>query len=122
VLLGKGRDMVDEGLGHLLKAARGDSTLAALLAEKLENVLFQLQVRLIDVEVHAIDALEFQSHMGADDIGDGVRYTHGWLRSSGPQGPSTALRFHAQKAQPSVLRTDRSHFFTCASWFEAKPR
>jgi hypothetical protein len=46
--------------------------LATLVAEKPVHVVFQLQLRLIDVEVHTIDALEFQGHVFADDVGNGA--------------------------------------------------
>ena len=41
-----------------------------------------LQSRLVDVEVHAVDAFDFQGHVLADDFGNGAWYTHGWLRST----------------------------------------
>ena len=44
----------------------------ALVAREAEDVVFALQVGLVDVEVHAVEALDFQGHVSADDVGDGA--------------------------------------------------
>jgi hypothetical protein len=41
---------------------------------------------LIDVEVHPVDAFDFQGHMVREDFGDGPWSAQGWLRSSRPLG------------------------------------
>ncbi len=64
-------------------------------AQERGNTTLALELGLVDVEVHAVDTLDFQGHMLADDFGDGARYTHGWLRSSWLfEGPPTAKRFY----------------------------
>ncbi len=51
-------------------------------AKKASGLLLRLQFGLIEIEVHAIDALDFQSHMVTHDFGHAARYTHDWLRST----------------------------------------
>ena len=48
--------------------------------------LVVLQPGLIDVEVHPVDAFDFESHVEIEDFGDGTWYAHAWLRSSRPLG------------------------------------
>jgi hypothetical protein len=60
-------------------------------AQERSNATLALQLRLIDVEVHAVDAFDLEGDMLADDIGNGVRYTHGWLRSTKVLRTTTAL-------------------------------
>jgi hypothetical protein len=43
---------------------------AALEAEKARSLFLRLQFRLVDVEVHAIDALDFQDYVIAKDVGN----------------------------------------------------
>ena len=40
-------------------------------AEEGGDTTVGLQPRLVDVEVHPVDAFDFQSHMFAEDFGDG---------------------------------------------------
>ena len=41
-------------------------------AEESGHAALGLQFRLIDVEVHAIDAFDFQGHVLPDDFGNGA--------------------------------------------------
>ena len=50
---------------------RGGEGLTAVEAEEGGDAAFGLQSGLIDVEVHAVDAFDFQRHVLAEDIGDG---------------------------------------------------
>ena len=63
LLFNEGIDLPQEGVGHDAHQRRGSDRLTAMEAEKASGLLFRLQFRLIDVEVHAIDAFDFQSHM-----------------------------------------------------------
>ena len=60
--------------------------------KKAATPLVGLQFRLVDVEVHAVDAFDFQGHVLADDFGNGAWYTHGWLRSTRSLGTNQPLR------------------------------
>jgi hypothetical protein len=44
-----------------------------MVAEKRRDLFVALESRLVDVEVHAVDAFDFQLHMTTDDIGDAAR-------------------------------------------------
>src|SRR5262249_35907539 len=112
LLLDEGIDLTQEGVGHHAHERRGSDGLAALEAEKASSLFFRLQFRLVDVEVHAIDALDFQGYVLAKDVGNAARYTHGWLRST------PILRDHCRLERPnnwgcaSRPRTiDRSLFY-----------
>src|SRR6266851_2741086 len=49
-------------------------------AKERHHTQLVLQFRLVDVEIHAVDAFDFQGYVLADDFSDGAWYTHGWLR------------------------------------------
>jgi hypothetical protein len=59
-------DGVDEGVGHGLEVL-GRNRAAAVGAEEVEHVAFQLQMRLVDVEVQTVQALQFEGHVVAQD-------------------------------------------------------
>jgi hypothetical protein len=42
-------------------------------AKEADGSFLMLQLRLINVEVHAIDAFDFESHMIPNDVGDVAR-------------------------------------------------
>ena len=63
----------------------------AVEAEEGSDAAVGLQLGLVDVEVHAVDAFDFQGHVLLEDFGDGTWYTHGWLRSSRPLGVNQPL-------------------------------
>ena len=65
-------DGVDEGRAHGRHESRGGEGLAAVEAEEGGDTAIGLQPGLIDVEVHAIDAFDFQSHVVLEDIGGGT--------------------------------------------------
>jgi hypothetical protein len=70
-------DLPQKRVRHDSHQGGGSNGLAAMKPEKTSRLLFRLQLGLIDIEVHAIDALDFQGHMVADDFSDGAGYTHG---------------------------------------------
>lgn len=87
LLLDEGFHLADEGGTDRLHERRGGEGMSAVIAEKGSDADLGLQFRLVDVEVHAVDALDFQGHMVGHDIGNAAWYTHGWLRSSWPSWP-----------------------------------
>ena len=101
VLLEEVIDLAQERLGHDSHQRRGSDGLAAMEPEEASGLFFGLQLGLVDVEVHAIDALDFQGHVLLEDSGKAARYTHGWLRST------SILRDH--------YRLERSNNWSCAS-------
>ena len=98
-------------------SAEEANRLTAMEAEEASRLLFRLQFRLIDVEVHAIDAFDFQSHVIGDDIGNAARYTHDWLRSTpmpfgtttALSGPTLRLRSRPRRSTGAFLLSQRKH-------------
>ena len=90
-------------------------------AEESSDASFRLQLGLIDVEVHPVDAFDFQGHMlprtSATDVVDS------WLAPvvTTPRGQPTASRFNWGCVSIPTLRHDRSLLFTSRR-SEAKPR
>ena len=101
MLLDEGINLIQEGVGHHAHERRGSDRLATLEPEKASSLFLRLQFGLVDVEVHAIDALDFQHYVIAQDVGNAPRYTHRWLRST------PILRDH--------YRFERSNNWGCAS-------
>jgi hypothetical protein len=94
----------DEGLAHGLHEGGRSEGVAAMEAEEGGDAGLVLQLGLVDIEVHAVDAFDFQGHMVAEDFGDSPRYAHGWLRSSRSLAdPSTALRLNRGCSQHTPL-------------------
>ncbi len=77
VLLGKELDVGHKGTCHLGHGASRGKDLAAMTAEKGGGSTAVLQLGLVHVEVHAIDAFDFQRYMQRymlpDDICDTLR-------------------------------------------------
>jgi hypothetical protein len=94
-----------------------------MVAEKASGLLLRLQFRLLDVEVHAIDAFDFQGHVATDDIGNAARYTHDWLRSTKVLTTTTASSGSIMEAAQADL-ADRPELFllTTPRRSEAEPR
>src|SRR5262249_2830273 len=89
---------VTMGLGEAhAHGRRGSDGLAALEPEKASSLFLRLEFGLVDVEVHTIDALDFQAHMVTKDVSNAPRYTHGWLRST------PILRDHCRLERPNKL-------------------
>ena len=82
VLFDESIDLLQEGVGHDAHQRRRRHGLLAMETEEASGLFFGLQFRLIDVEVHAINAFNFQGHVISDDVGNAARYTHDWLRST----------------------------------------
>ena len=62
-LLDEAIDCGDEGLAHGVHEGRGGEGLTTVEAEERSDATVGLQPGLIDVEVHAVDAFDFQSHV-----------------------------------------------------------
>ncbi len=60
--LGEGLEVGDQRPGHGPHQARGSKQLTAMVAEEAHHAEIQLQLRLIDIQVHAVDALNFERH------------------------------------------------------------
>jgi hypothetical protein len=75
-------DLLQESVGHDTHQRRRCHGLLAMKTKEASGSFFDLQFRLIDVEVHAIDAFDFQGHVILDDVRNAARYTHDWLRST----------------------------------------
>ena len=76
VLFDEGVDLFQERVGHDAHQRRGGNGLLAMELEEAGSLLFRLQFRLIDVEVHAIDTFNFQGYVILDDVRNTARYTH----------------------------------------------
>jgi hypothetical protein len=65
-------DRGDEGRAHGRHKRRGGERLTAVEAEERSDTAVGLQTGLIDVEVHAVDAFDFESHVVLEYIGSGT--------------------------------------------------
>jgi len=92
LLLDEALDRGDERLADRVHESRGGEGLTAVEAEESRDTTVRLQARLIDVEVHAVDAFDLEGHVPAEDIGNGTWSSHRWLRSSRPFGVNQPLR------------------------------
>ncbi len=72
LLLHEVHDGRDEVRAHGRHESRGGEYLTAVEAEERRDAAIGLQAGLIDVEVHAVDAFDLQSHMILEDLGDGA--------------------------------------------------
>jgi hypothetical protein len=69
-----------EVLGHGIHQRRGGKAVSAVEAEKLSHPLLGLQAGHVDIEVHAVDALQLKGDVIFEDLGDGAWYSHSGLR------------------------------------------
>jgi len=95
-----------EPIGDLRqRRGRGDrqAQLPVHVADQAPGVL---QLRLIHVQIHPVDALGLERHMLRQHFGDGAGYRHHRLRSGNrrPAGPPTAQPVHT----PATARCHRS--------------
>src|SRR5579871_2154041 len=110
VPLGETLHAGDERLGQGIHKGRRSEGVTTMGAEEGSDLTFALEPGLVDVEVHAVDALDLQGNMLAQDFGNGAWYTHGWLRSSWSFGTHQPLRgFIGDASSIPRLRYDRSH-------------
>ena len=68
----EGFDRANERLADRCQQGRGSERLTAMIAEKVDHALLALELGDVDVEVHAIDAFNFQRHVFCEDFGDGT--------------------------------------------------
>ena len=59
----EGIDLTQEVVAHDAHRHGGSHRLTALETEEAGGLFFRLQLRLIDIEVHAIDTFDFQGHV-----------------------------------------------------------
>ena len=81
--LGEGLDGLDEGVADGGEQGGGGEEVSAVVAQEADDAPLALELGDVDVEVHAVDALDFQGDVVAQDIGDGLWYTHGGFWSQG---------------------------------------
>jgi hypothetical protein len=62
----------DEALADRVHERRGRKRLPAVVAEEADDPAFALELRDVDVAVHAVDALHLPGDVLADDLGDGA--------------------------------------------------
>ena len=63
-------DCGDEGLAHGVHEGRRGEGLTTVEAEEGSNTAVGLQPGLIDIEVHAVDAFDLESHVFTEDFGN----------------------------------------------------
>src|SRR5712692_2457100 len=80
VLLHESLDALDEGATNGLHKGRRHHRLVSMKTKERHHTAVMLQFWLVNVEVHAVDAFQFQGDVLTDDVGDRPWYTHGWLR------------------------------------------
>jgi len=76
----------DEGLADRVHQGRGGKRVPAVVAEERDHAPLVLELGDVHVEVHAINALDFQRDVLPENLGDGSWYAHARLRSCG--GPA----------------------------------
>jgi hypothetical protein len=109
VVVAEGVDGLNAGVADGGEQGGGGGAVSAVVAEEADHAEFTLELRPIDVEVHAVDALDLQSNVVADDFGYSAYYSHGWLRSSRSiTDQPTAVRFHWGCCQHTRSRHDWS--------------
>ena len=122
LLLDEASTAANEGVAHEFHERRGGDGLSTMEAEEADDAAVSLQRRLIDVEVHAVDAFDFESHVLLMTSAT-VRGT--LMGGSGRHDPSGSTnRFAVQIGAASSIprhRHDRSHLFTSRR-SEAEPR
>jgi len=70
-LLDEALDRSDEGFADRVHECRGGKGLTAVEPEERRDTTGRLQTGLIEVEIHAVDAFNLESHVLAEDIGNG---------------------------------------------------
>src|SRR5262249_392673 len=88
VLVGEGLDGLDEGVGDGGEQGGGGEEVPSVVAKEGDHAELTLEFGDEDVEVHAVDALDFQGDVLAEDSGDGLGYTHGGFWSQGAERPT----------------------------------
>ena len=79
-------------------------------AEESSHTTVSLQPGLVDVEVHPVDAFDFQGHVLLEDFGNGTWRLMGGSGRHDPSGSTNrfAVQFGDALSIPT-LRHDRSH-------------
>src|SRR5690606_4422436 len=110
LLVGELLDGLDESPRHLRHHQSGSTRFPAMLAEEDAHPAASLEHRLVDVEVHPVDALQFEIDVFADDFRNGRGYTH----LPGSDSPWFFPEPPPQRGPNNVqctIRMDRSPFF-----------
>lgn len=72
VLLGEVFEFAQERFAHGIHEHGGSEAVAAMGAPEVGHARIGLQARHVDVEVHAVDAFDFEGDVIFEDIGDGA--------------------------------------------------
>src|SRR3982751_1210537 len=95
LLYGKSLHACHEAPGHGIHQRRRGKGMTAMAPEELHDSGFALQRRHVHIEVHPVDALQFERHVLVQDFGYALWYAHFRLRydsgSSGPTATSVAI-------------------------------
>jgi hypothetical protein len=111
VLFDEGVHLTQEGVGHDPQQRGGSNRLTAMESEETGGLFFRWQLWLVDVEVHAIDALDFQDHVPVKDLGNAAWYTHDWLRSTKVLRTATASGGQTLGLRKQTPPIDRRLFY-----------
>jgi hypothetical protein len=69
---GEGIDGPDEGVADRGEQGGGGEEMSAVVAKEADHAEFALELGDVDVDVHAVDAFNFQGDMIAEDGSDGA--------------------------------------------------
>ena len=130
--LGEGFDGLDEGVADGGEQCRRGEEVPAVLAEEADHAEFALELGDVDVEVHAVDTFDFQGNVIAEDSGDGLRYTHGWVLVAGGRKANRPQCGHKRErlvrlplvpsARTSSLLSESRNWHNKSCRSEAEPR
>jgi hypothetical protein len=73
IILGKPLDGFDETTSDWLDHCRRGYRMSTVDTDELQNPFHRLQHRHIHVQIHSVDAFDFQNHMLPQDIGNALR-------------------------------------------------
>jgi hypothetical protein len=99
----------DKTAAHRAHQRRRRQRLTTVMFEEPHNARFGLQLRNVGVEVHAVDALDRQRHMPAEDFGYALCYhPHGSGRAVMPlEGAYTVQRSYLSSVIPKLIMNRR---------------
>src|SRR5262249_55741593 len=96
---GEGVDGLDEGVADGREQGGGGEEVAAVVTKEANDTQFALEFGDVDVEVHAVDAFDFQSDVIAEDSSDSLCYTHGGVMSLGGRMPTNRSNVRTNEAR-----------------------
>src|SRR5206468_2175009 len=103
----KGLDGLNKGVTDGGEQGGGGVEVPAMVAEVADQAQFPLELGDVDVEVHTVDALDGQGNVVPQDVGDGLRYTHGGFWSQGAERPTDRYAVHKGSGSSAPLSFPR---------------